>query len=84
VQKAVVVQVEETRSQLAGLAEAAGVADDQEFTRHLRVAERYRQDEVEHLETGLAQGARDAPAYRPLTALIQTGSRAAIWLSQRL
>jgi ubiquinone biosynthesis monooxygenase Coq7 len=58
------------------------LGDDEADLRAL--CEEYRQDEVEHLETGLAQGARDAPAYRPLTALVQTGSRAAIWLSQRL
>ncbi|MCU0837883.1 MAG: demethoxyubiquinone hydroxylase family protein [Rhodospirillales bacterium] len=48
------------------------------------LCEEYRQDEVEHLETGLAAGARDAPAYKPLTAAVKTGSRAAIWLSERL
>jgi ubiquinone biosynthesis monooxygenase Coq7 len=48
------------------------------------ICEQYRQDEVEHLETGLAQGAREAPAFRPLTTFVKAGSRAAIWLSERI
>jgi ubiquinone biosynthesis monooxygenase Coq7 len=43
----------------------------------------FRGDEVEHRDTALAQGAEDAPAYRPLTELVKAGTRAAIWLSTR-
>ncbi|MCP5366424.1 MAG: demethoxyubiquinone hydroxylase family protein [Hyphomicrobiales bacterium] len=46
--------------------------------------ERFRQEEVEHRDTGLAHGAEDAPAYPLLTTAIKAGSRLAIWLSERI
>lgn len=48
------------------------------------LCERYRQEEVEHRETSLDHGAEQAPAYRVLTGVIKAGSRAAIWLSERI
>ncbi len=49
-----------------------------------RLIERYRADEIEHRDIGLAEGAREAPGYDLLTAAVKTGSRLAIWLSERL
>ena len=46
--------------------------------------ERFRADEIEHRDTGLAHGARQAPGYEPLTAFVKAGSRLAIWLSERI
>ena len=46
--------------------------------------EAFRREEVEHKETALAAGAEAAPAYPVLRAAIQTGSRLAIWLSERI
>ena len=46
--------------------------------------EDFRQDELEHRDTGLAQGAEETPGYRPLTSAIKAGSRLAIWLSERV
>ena len=46
--------------------------------------EEFRADEIEHRDTGLAHGARQAPGYQPLTAFIKAGSRLAIWLSERV
>ena len=43
-----------------------------------------RRDEVEHRDIGLAEGAREAPAYELLTGAIKAGSRVAIWLSERM
>jgi ubiquinone biosynthesis monooxygenase Coq7 len=43
----------------------------------------FRGDEIEHRDTALAQGAEEAPGYRPLTELVKAGTRAAIWLSIR-
>ncbi|MFO1152066.1 MAG: demethoxyubiquinone hydroxylase family protein [Rhodospirillales bacterium] len=48
------------------------------------ICERYREDELEHRSVALAHDAEQAPAYRPLTAVVKAGSRAAIWLSERL
>lgn len=46
--------------------------------------EKFRQEEVEHRDTGLAHEAEKAPGYEALTGLVKTGSRLAIWLSKRI
>ncbi|MEQ8666951.1 MAG: demethoxyubiquinone hydroxylase family protein [Rhodospirillales bacterium] len=46
--------------------------------------EAFRQEELEHRETGLAHDAEQAPAYELLTGVIKRGSRLAIWLSERI
>jgi ubiquinone biosynthesis monooxygenase Coq7 len=43
-----------------------------------------RADELAHRDTALAEGAREAPLYEPLTAAIKAASRLAIWLSTRI
>ncbi len=45
--------------------------------------ERFRAEELEHRDTGLAHGAEETPGYEPLSAAIKAGSRLAIWLSER-
>ena len=45
---------------------------------------RYREDEIEHRETAIEHGAEQAPGYEALSATIKTGSRIAIWLSERI
>ena len=45
--------------------------------------EKFRAEEVEHREIGLAEGAQKAPAYELLTGAIKAGSRVAIWLAER-
>jgi ubiquinone biosynthesis monooxygenase Coq7 len=44
----------------------------------------FRAEELEHRDTGLANGAEQAPAYRLLTAIIKTGCRAAIKISEQV
>ncbi|MGO1120328.1 demethoxyubiquinone hydroxylase family protein [Rhodovibrionaceae bacterium A322] len=46
--------------------------------------EKFRQEELEHRDIGLEQGAEEAPAYPLLSAAVKSGSRLAIWLSQRI
>ena len=46
--------------------------------------EEFRQEELEHRETGLAHDAEQAPAYELLSGAIKRGSRLAIWLSERI
>lgn len=58
------------------------LADDEAELRD--ICKRYREDELEHRDTAVEHGATQSPAYRPLTALIKRGSRAAIWLSERI
>jgi ubiquinone biosynthesis monooxygenase Coq7 len=38
----------------------------------------FRDEELEHLDTAVAEGAREAPGYRLLSAAIRAGCRAAI------
>ena len=60
------------------------LADTGEEPELKRKLEEFRADEIEHRDTGLAHGAREAPGYEPLTAFIKAGSRLAIWLSERI
>ncbi len=46
--------------------------------------EEFRLEEIEHKETSLELGAREAPGYEVLSGLIKAGSRLAIWLSTRI
>ncbi|HUB95003.1 MAG TPA: demethoxyubiquinone hydroxylase family protein [Stellaceae bacterium] len=46
--------------------------------------EEFRRNEIEHRDTALGQGARDAPAHTFLSAAIKAGSKLAIWLSTRV
>lgn len=45
---------------------------------------RFRDDELEHRDHAVAQGARDAPGYPLLSAVVKAGCRAAIRLSEKL
>jgi len=46
--------------------------------------EEFRREEVEHRDTGLAEGAERAPGYEILKGAIKAGSRLAIWLAERV
>jgi len=46
--------------------------------------EAFRADEQAHRQTGLEHGAEQAPAYELLRGAIKSGSRLAIWLSERI
>lgn len=48
------------------------------------VVDKFRADEVAHKETAIAQGARHAPAYPVLSAVIKFGCRAAIRISEKI
>ncbi|MEZ5996250.1 MAG: demethoxyubiquinone hydroxylase family protein [Hyphomonadaceae bacterium] len=48
------------------------------------VVDRFREDEVAHKETAIDQGARNAPGYPVLSAVIKFGCRAAIRISEKL
>ena len=43
----------------------------------------FREEELEHRDIGLDEGAQQAPSYNILYNIIQKGSKAAIWLSKR-
>lgn len=46
--------------------------------------EKFRQEELEHRDIGLAHGAEAAPGYRLLSGVIKTGCRLAIAISERV
>jgi ubiquinone biosynthesis monooxygenase Coq7 len=46
--------------------------------------EEFRADELEHRDLALAHGAGAAPGYEVLSTAVKTGSRLAIWLSERI
>ena len=50
----------------------------------LDVIQKCRDEEQEHHDTGLEQGAENAPGYSVLTQVIKTGCKTAIWLSERI
>jgi len=45
--------------------------------------DRFRAEELEHRDIGIAEGAERAPGYPLLKSAIKTGARAAIWLAER-
>lgn len=48
------------------------------------VVERFRADEMAHKNTAVEQGARNAPGYGVLSAVIKLGCRAAIRISEKI
>ncbi len=46
--------------------------------------ETFRQEELDHRQTGLDNGAQLTPGYKTLTSAVKAGSRLAIWLSTRI
>jgi len=62
--------------------QAAKLGDDEAPLR-ARIEE-FRGHELEHKEVAEAHNGRDAGGYELLTAAIKTGSRLAIWLSERI
>jgi ubiquinone biosynthesis monooxygenase Coq7 len=58
------------------------LGEDEPELRHM--IERFRADEIEHRNIGLAEGAERAPAYEFLKGAIKAGSRVAIWLAERV
>ena len=59
----------------------ARIESDGDLKAHI---EKFRADEIAHRNEALAHGAREAPAYRLLSAAIKSGCRIAIKLSERI
>ncbi|MBT4219348.1 MAG: demethoxyubiquinone hydroxylase family protein [Rhodospirillaceae bacterium] len=60
--------------------EAMG-GDEKELS---ETCEKFRLEELEHRDTAIEHGAEKAAGYEGLSALVKTGSRMAIWLSERI
>lgn len=64
---------------------AGQIADLGDTEPELRqVFEKFREEELEHRDTGLDHGAERAPAYEVLTGAVRRATRLAIWLSERI
>ena len=50
----------------------------------LATIEKFREEEIDHKETALGEGAEQAPGYPVLASVVKSGSRLAIWLSERI
>lgn len=75
------VAVEEVIDQhYAGQVEALG--DEEKDLKE--TFEKFREEELEHRDTGLEHGAEQTPGYFVLTQAIKKGSKLAIWLSERI
>lgn len=48
------------------------------------VVDKFREEEIAHKDTAIEQGARDAPGYPVLSAIIKFGCRAAIRISEKI
>jgi 3-demethoxyubiquinol 3-hydroxylase len=62
--------------------QAQRLGDDEKDLRS--TIERFREEELEHRDTGLAHEAEKTPGYNLLSAAIKAGCRTAIWLSTRV
>ena len=65
-------------------AQSAALENDAEEQPLKEKIDEFRADELEHRDIGLAHDAEQAPAYTLLSGVIKAGSRAAIWLSERV
>ena len=44
----------------------------------------FRRDEIDHRDSAIESGAKNAPGYQTLGATVRASTRLAIWLSERL
>ncbi|KAL2101527.1 hypothetical protein ACEWY4_003288 [Coilia grayii] len=71
---------EHYNSQIRALMEA----DPDRYTELLQMIKEFRDDEMEHHDTGLAHDAESVPGYWLLKNVIQAGCKAAIYASERI
>lgn len=50
----------------------------------LEIIKKFRDEELEHHDTGLEHDAEKAPAYQALTEVIKVGCKGAIWVAERV
>ncbi|XP_030840093.1 5-demethoxyubiquinone hydroxylase, mitochondrial [Strongylocentrotus purpuratus] len=61
------------------------IEDDPEVHKELlEIIKQFRDEELEHLNTGLENDAKKAPMYSTMDMVIKGGCKAAIWLSERI
>jgi len=45
---------------------------------------KFRDEEIEHRNTGISYNAEEMPGYKLFTGIIKTGAKASIWLAKRV
>lgn len=68
----------------AKAAEARGEDLGEELTSLLQDLRRIRDEELEHLDEAVGEGAKEAKPYELLTNIIRSGCKGAIWISERV
>ncbi|XP_050955869.1 5-demethoxyubiquinone hydroxylase, mitochondrial-like [Labeo rohita] len=58
--------------------------DPDKYTELLQLIKEFRDDELEHHDTGLEHDAESVPGYQLMKLIIQAGCKAAIYVSERL
>lgn len=58
--------------------------DEEKHRELIQVISKFRDDEMEHHDTGIEHEAEQAPAYALLSSVIKTGCRAAVFISERI
>lgn len=61
-----------------------GYSSEKEDVELKQNIKKFRDDELEHLDTALRNNAEKTPFYQVFTSVIKTGTKAAIWLSERI
>jgi len=59
-------------------------SNDERHNELMKIIAKFRDEEMEHHDTGLEHDAEQAPGFMLIKASIQTGCKAAIWLSERI
>ncbi|XP_027218406.2 5-demethoxyubiquinone hydroxylase, mitochondrial isoform X2 [Penaeus vannamei] len=57
---------------------------EEEHKELIEVIKKFRDDEMDHHDTGLAHDAELAPAYKTMSNVIKMGCKAAVWISERI
>lgn len=57
------------------------VIEDEELKKTIS---KFRDEEIEHRDTGLHHNAKDMPGYALFTGIIKTGAKASIWLAKKI
>ena len=75
----------ETAEGASGDAEEGGVDEQTRILEELKtIFKKFRDEEQEHLETGLERGAERAPFYKTLSGAVGVVSKTAIWAAERV
>lgn len=76
-------QIEELQQVITAL-EASGETPHPSLPLLHKILHEFRDDELEHLDTAVENGAQMAPGHALLSAVVEGGCRAAIWTAGKI